>query len=161
MDLTSQDENCDGYESPSSGSGKDLKNVEEIPSSHELLSDGFMNQILPKIRNIKNKIEEVTKNQNVMIESLQKENEKVEEWNAHNEVSTYMTEVKHYHSKLLKIRKEMVKLSEKSAKLKQRSLKLDQIKQKEDLKQKEIKEKQKQEELSLTAKPATLPPEQS
>ncbi|XP_078667476.1 biogenesis of lysosome-related organelles complex 1 subunit 6-like [Branchiostoma floridae x Branchiostoma belcheri] len=134
--------------------------AQEVPVDEEtvsLLTDGLIRKLGPESDSVKDKLDELIRNQEVMIEAMQHENTRFSESEATKSLGELLSEAKRYHSKLVLIRKEMVALHEKSTKLKKRALKLQQQKQKEDLHKEQQKERELERERQLTARPAAKP----
>ncbi|XP_078576769.1 biogenesis of lysosome-related organelles complex 1 subunit 6-like isoform X3 [Branchiostoma floridae x Branchiostoma japonicum] len=122
-----------------------------------LLTDGLIRKLGPETDSVKDKLDELIRNQEVMIEAMQHENTRFSESEATKSLGELLSEAKRYHNKLVLIRKEMVALHEKSTKLKKRALKLQQQKQKEDLHREQQKERELERERQLMARPAAKP----
>lgn len=114
-----------------------------------------MCQINPVIEEIQSKVTLVTKNQDVLLESLHGKNEKLLESNSQKEIEAAMLRIKYYHMKLVNIKKDMLHLKEHTQKMKQRSQKLEVQKQKQEAKHEEQRKKVLEQENSLIAKQAT------
>lgn len=133
---------------------------EDIPVSEhcQLMTEGLFEQILPQMRILHGKLNEVDKSQKVMIDALQQENEKISQWNPNKEIETFMEEVKHYHRKLVGIKKTMIVLSERCNKMKKRAEKVKIRKEKQDQKEQEKRRKLEEKERKLIAKNASPTP---
>ena len=73
-------------------------------------------------------MDELNRYQNSLIESLEQENEKYNEFNKQLDFESIVTKANVYCNKLVNIKKEMQSLSERSDKLKKRALRLQSIK---------------------------------
>ncbi|KAM4602728.1 biogenesis of lysosome-related organelles complex 1 subunit 6 [Polymixia lowei] len=118
------------------------------------LTEGLLSHYLPDLQNSKQALQELTQNQEILLDTLDQEVTKFKECNALLDLNSLFTEAKVYHNKLVNIRKEMIMLHEKTTKLKKRSLKLQQQKQKEALEKEQQREKELERERQLIAKPA-------
>ncbi|XP_056134172.1 biogenesis of lysosome-related organelles complex 1 subunit 6 [Lampris incognitus] len=118
------------------------------------LTEGLLSHYLPDLQNSKQALQELSKNQVILLETLDQEVTKFRECNALLNLNSLFTEAKVYHNKLVNIRKEMIMLHEKTTKLKKRALKLQQQKQKEALEKEQQREKELERERQLIAKPA-------
>lgn len=118
------------------------------------LTEGLISHYLPDLQNSKQALQELTKNQVILLDTLDQEVTKFRECNALLDLNSLFTEAKVYHSKLINIRKEMMMLHEKTSKLKKRALRLNQQRQKEALEKEQQREKELERERQLIAKPA-------
>lgn len=123
----------------------------------EKLVSGVVNQLTPDFKQAQDTLQDLTKNQLQLIDTVTAENKKFDECEAFKEVLQVMEKAKLYQNKLLHIKKDMVMLHEKSAKLKKRALKLQQQKQKEALEKEANREKELEKERMLVAQPASGP----
>ena len=80
----------------------------------ESFSQKFLSYFEPDLRKINEKLREVQQNQNVLIESLSQEKEKLAKCAAVNEVETAMVQINHYRMKLCRIKVNMIALKEQS-----------------------------------------------
>ncbi|XP_038058387.1 biogenesis of lysosome-related organelles complex 1 subunit 6-like [Patiria miniata] len=120
----------------------------------EKLTVGFLQTFLPQAECSNAVLDELMRNQRVLIETLEQENAKFKENKMMSDLSELMTEAKKYHSKLVHLRKEMMSLHEKSTKLKKRALKLQHHKMKQNLQKEQQREREMEQEKHLIAKPA-------
>ncbi|XP_072174039.1 biogenesis of lysosome-related organelles complex 1 subunit 6-like [Diadema setosum] len=120
----------------------------------ENLSMGFLRTLLPHFHQHEQSLTELSRDQIVLIETLQQENRKFAENKMVSELTQKMQEAKLYQAKLMAIKKEMTSLHEKSTKLKKRALKLQQQKMKENLEREQQREREIEEDRKLTAKRA-------
>lgn len=118
------------------------------------LSKGFLSHFVSDAQKARTRLNELTQNQRILLETVQHENTKFSENEHMRRLTETMNKAKQYHTKLLEIKKEMAALHEKSAKIKKRALKLQQQKQKEALQREQQKEKELERERRLMAKPA-------
>ncbi|XP_022084624.1 biogenesis of lysosome-related organelles complex 1 subunit 6-like isoform X2 [Acanthaster planci] len=121
----------------------------------EKLTMGFLQTFLPQAEYSNAVLDELMRNQRVLIETLEQENAKFKENKMMSELSELMTEAKKYHSKLVHLRKEMMSLHDKSTKLKKRAVKLQHHKMKLNLQKEQQREREMEQEKHLIAKPAT------
>ncbi|XP_028678898.1 biogenesis of lysosome-related organelles complex 1 subunit 6 isoform X1 [Erpetoichthys calabaricus] len=120
----------------------------------EKLTEGLVSHYLPDLQHSKLALQELTKNQSVLLDTLDQEIAKFRECNSLLDINALFVEAKLYHNKLVNIRKEMLMLHEKTTKLKKRALKLQQQKHKEILEQEQQRERELERERQLIAKPA-------
>ena len=80
----------------------------------EAFSSKFLAYFEPDLKKINEKLSEVQQNQNVLIESLSQEKEKLGKCAAVNEVEAAMAEINQYRIKLCRIKKAMIALKEHS-----------------------------------------------
>ncbi|XP_039628778.1 biogenesis of lysosome-related organelles complex 1 subunit 6 isoform X1 [Polypterus senegalus] len=120
----------------------------------EKLTEGLISHYLPDLQHSKLALQELTKNQSVLLDTLDQEIAKFRECNSLLDINALFVEAKLYHNKLVNIRKEMLMLHEKTTKLKKRALKLQQQKHKEVLEQEQQRERELERERQLIAKPA-------
>lgn len=118
------------------------------------LSRGFLQSFVPHIETSYNSLDELMRNQRVLIETVQQENVKCNENHIVTELAELMTEARIYHSKLVNVKKEMTTLHERTTKLKKRALKLQQQKMKDNLAKEQQREKELEQERHLIARPA-------
>lgn len=119
------------------------------------LSNGLLDALLPHFQKHEESLTELTRNQELLIETLQQENRKFSENKTVEDLTKMMVEAKKYQGKLTAIKKEMTSLHEKSTKLKKRALKLQQQKMKENLEKEQQREREIEEDRKLTAKRPT------
>lgn len=131
---------------------EDLVSVNE--ECVEKLSEGLISHYLPDLQRSRDTLQELTQNQDVLLDTLEQEIGKFTECNSIIDLNALFTEAKVYHSKLVNIRRDMISLHDRTSKLKKRSLKLQQQKQKEALEREQQKEKELERERQLIAKPA-------
>ncbi|XP_059145567.1 biogenesis of lysosome-related organelles complex 1 subunit 6-like isoform X2 [Physella acuta] len=127
------------------------------PAIIQSLTDGFVTKFLPSLQKSRAAIDQIKSSQNVLIETVQQENNKFVDCPALIDLEKTMSKAKLYHSKLIKLRKDMTNLHEKAKKLKKRAVKLQQQKQKEELTRAHVLEKEMEKERMLTARVATSP----
>lgn len=127
-------------------------NMEEMI---EQLTDGFLSEVQPQLVELRGKTKEITKNQGILIETIQQENRKYSENKEIEEFTEMISVVQTYYAKLKKIKNEMDQLDERLGKLKKRSLKLKEKRQKKDQDEALKRERELALERELTAKPAT------
>lgn len=118
------------------------------------LSFGVLEHCLPDLQKAKGSLEEILRNQTILIETVQQENGKFAECKAMDDLTEMMMKSRRYYTKLMNLKKEMAVLSEKSFKLKKRAVKLQQQKQKEELMKAQQLEREQEKERMLTAKVA-------
>ncbi|XP_030853077.1 biogenesis of lysosome-related organelles complex 1 subunit 6-like [Strongylocentrotus purpuratus] len=116
------------------------------------LTQGLLDAILPHFQKHDESLTELTRNQVLLIETLQQENTKFAENKIVEDLTKMMLEAKVYQGKLTAIKKEMTSLHEKSSKLKKKALKLQQQKMKENLEKEQQREREIEEDRKLTAK---------
>nr|CAB3262651.1 uncharacterized protein LOC100181388 [Phallusia mammillata] len=121
-----------------------------VADASEHLSQQFFTQFAPKLKQAVGKLDDVIQNQSVLTESLKHEHERIKEANV-NEVQIAMTLVNHYRGKLIKIQKDMTSIKESSEKLRREASRLQQVKQREQLKLDEQREKEIAEDQQLVA----------
>ncbi|KAK3570907.1 hypothetical protein QTP86_029444 [Hemibagrus guttatus] len=120
----------------------------------EKLSEGLISHYLPDLQRSRDTLQELTQNQDILLDTLEQEITKFRECNSMIHLNTLFTEAKVYHSKLVNIRREMISLHDRTSKLKKRALKLQQQKQKEALEREQQRERELERERQLIAKPA-------
>ncbi|XP_060780282.1 biogenesis of lysosome-related organelles complex 1 subunit 6 isoform X2 [Neoarius graeffei] len=120
----------------------------------EKLSEGLISHYLPDLQRSRDALQELTQNQDVLLDTLEQEITKFRECNSLMELNALFTEAKVYHSKLVNMRREMISLHDRTSKLKKRALKLQQQKQKEALEREQQRERELERERQLIAKPA-------
>ncbi|XP_064596256.1 biogenesis of lysosome-related organelles complex 1 subunit 6-like [Liolophura sinensis] len=135
--------------------------VEEIPQQPvvdsaliESMTQGFLAKFMPDLQDSKAMLDELMRNQRVLLDTVQQENSKFDECQSFRDLEETMKQARLYHGKLLSIKKEMNSLHEKSARLKKRSVKLQQQKQKMELQRAHQRDKLAERERMLVAKPA-------
>ncbi|XP_071789063.1 biogenesis of lysosome-related organelles complex 1 subunit 6-like [Asterias amurensis] len=124
----------------------------------EKLTVAFLQTFLPQAEHSNAELDELMRNQRVLIETLQQENSKFQENDMMSELSELMVEAKKYYIKLVHLRKEMISLHEKSTKLKKRAIKLQHHKMKQNLQREQQRERELEQEKHLIAKPAKKSP---
>lgn len=83
------------------------------------------------LKSLANPLDELRRNQEVLIESVQRENSRFSDTLTTLNLQEMFRNIAHYQAKLVAIKKDMVSLHEKSQKLKKRALKLQAIKEKQ------------------------------
>ncbi|XP_054721252.1 biogenesis of lysosome-related organelles complex 1 subunit 6-like [Uloborus diversus] len=121
------------------------------------LADGFLSIYIDDIQKAASSLQELTKNQNIVIETLQQENVKFSEVLKLHHLTDMFSRIKHYNAKVLSIRKEMLAIHERTAKLKKRAMKLQQQKQKEALQKELLRDREIERDKQLAPKIATKP----
>ncbi|XP_041459995.1 biogenesis of lysosome-related organelles complex 1 subunit 6-like [Lytechinus variegatus] len=138
------------------GEGSTGAEVLPIPDTCvDHLTQGLLDAILPHFQKHDESLSELTRNQVLLIETLQQENRKFSENKVVDDLTKMMFEAKVYQGKLTAIKKEMTSLHEKSSKLKKKALKLQQQKMKENLEKEQQREREIEEDRKLTAKRPT------
>nr|XP_054750613.1 biogenesis of lysosome-related organelles complex 1 subunit 6-like [Lytechinus pictus] len=138
------------------GEGSTAAEVLPIPDTCiDHLTQGLLDAILPHFQKHDESLSELTRNQVLLIETLQQENRKFSENKVVDDLTKMMLEAKVYQGKLTAIKKEMTSLHEKSNKLKKKALKLQQQKMKENLEKEQQREREIEEDRKLTAKRPT------
>ncbi|XP_072034189.1 uncharacterized protein [Amphiura filiformis] len=172
-DQTSEDKHETGVSEAASGEGEATAEqtvaAEDIEShllpvtdeTLEHLTEGFLQAFVPHIETSYESLDELMRNQRVLIETVQQENVKCNENDLVTELAEVMTEARIYHSKLVNVKKEMTSLHERTTKLKKRALKLQQQKMKENLAKEQQREKEMEQERHLIAKPISKRTEQA
>ena len=128
------------------------ENMEEMVSQ---LTDGFLSEVQPQLLELREKTKEITKNQGILIETIQQENRKYSENKDIEEFTKMISVVQSYYVKLKKIKNDMDHLDERLGKLKKRSVKLKEKRQKKDQDEAQKRQRELVLERELTAKPAT------
>lgn len=108
-----------------------------------LLVSGILSYHVDDLRKMSSHLNELTRNQGIVTETLQQENTRFTEALKLFNLDDLFSRAKLYHTKLQQIKKDMVLVHERSTKLKKRALRLHQQKQKEAL----LKEQQRDREL--------------
>lgn len=116
------------------------------------LTTGLLSMYVDDLQNIGGSLTELTRNQSIIIETMQQENTRFTECINLYHLDDLFAKAKHYHSKLQYIKKEMTMLHERSNKLKRRALKLQQQKQKEALQREQQREREMEHEKQLIPK---------
>lgn len=116
------------------------------------LSSGLLSIYVDNLQNTASNLTELTRNQSILIETIQQENTRFSECTNLYHLDDLFARAKHYHLKLQNIKKEMAVLHERTNKLKKRALKLQQQKQKEALQREQQKERLLEYEKQLTPK---------
>jgi len=98
-------------QSPGQVSDEDITEEERIIKS---FSQKFLSYFESDLNNINEKLCDVQQNQNVLIESLSQEREKLAKCAVESEVEKAMAQINHYRMKLCRIRSNMVALKEHS-----------------------------------------------
>ncbi|XP_028402522.1 biogenesis of lysosome-related organelles complex 1 subunit 6-like [Dendronephthya gigantea] len=145
---------CSKGETSNSYSGILTENVEDVVQH---LTDGFLTEVEPQLLELREKTKEITKNQSILIETIEQENRKYSENKDIEELTKVIAVVQSYYTKLRKIKNDMDHLDDKLGKLKKRSLKLKEKRQKKDQDEAQRRERELVLERELTAKvkPAT------
>lgn len=118
----------------------DAKQGDEV---RNLLVSGVLSYHVDDLQKMSSHLNELTRNQNIVTETLQQENTRFAEALKLFNLDDVFSRAKLYHAKLQQIKKDMVLVHERSTKLKKRALRLHQQKQKEAL----LKEQQRDREL--------------
>ncbi|XP_023240328.1 biogenesis of lysosome-related organelles complex 1 subunit 6 isoform X2 [Centruroides vittatus] len=122
----------------------DLNSKDEISLDKDAinkLSSGLLSIYVDNLQNTASNLTELTRNQSILIETIQQENTRFTECTNLYHLDDLFARAKHYHLKLQNIKKEMSVLHERTNKLKKRALKLQQQKQKEALQREQQKER--------------------
>ncbi|GFS93003.1 hypothetical protein NPIL_566191, partial [Nephila pilipes] len=129
-DEQNKDCNPEIFEKPDSSSAV---------SSHllEKLSTGILSFYVDDMKKTSSSLAELTRNQNIVIETLEQENVRVTDALKSCPLDEMFTRIKIYHQKVLLLKKDMLVIHDRTSKLKKRAMKLQQQKQKEAL-QKEL-----------------------
>ena len=105
-DVSTKDDNA--AEAP--GESVSILNFEVV----HVLSEKFLQLFEPDLKRITDKLNDVTQNQTVLIESLSQEKNKLSKCSAIDEIECAMTKINLYRSKLNTIKKTMAALKEHS-----------------------------------------------
>jgi len=101
------------------------------PSSIEKFCTGFFELYVDNLKSITTPLDELNRNQEVLIETVQQENSRYADAKQSLNLEEMFTRIAQYQAKLAAIKKEMVSLHDKAVKLKKKALKLQAIKEKE------------------------------
>ncbi|XP_076356408.1 biogenesis of lysosomal organelles complex 1 subunit pallidin isoform X1 [Tachypleus tridentatus] len=121
----------------------------------ERLSQGLLSLYLLDLQKVASDLTELSKNQNILIETIEQENTRFSEALSTYSLESVLIRTKHYQTKLINIKKEMTALYDRSAKLKKQALRLQEQKQKEALQREQLREEEVERERQLTAKVAS------
>ncbi|XP_076356409.1 biogenesis of lysosomal organelles complex 1 subunit pallidin isoform X2 [Tachypleus tridentatus] len=138
-----------------------LKEEKGLPKSAlkkevvERLSQGLLSLYLLDLQKVASDLTELSKNQNILIETIEQENTRFSEALSTYSLESVLIRTKHYQTKLINIKKEMTALYDRSAKLKKQALRLQEQKQKEALQREQLREEEVERERQLTAKVAS------
>ncbi|CAL1271721.1 unnamed protein product [Larinioides sclopetarius] len=149
--VISQDDSYSEKEMLAQTSNEDETNKDAIPevlekpdsnsavSSQllEKLSTGVLSLYVEDMKKSSSSLAELTRNQNIVIETLEQENARVSDGLTAYPLDEMFSRIKLYHQKVLLLKKDMLTIHERTSKLKKRAMKLQQQKQKEAL-QKEL-----------------------
>ncbi|CAK8696077.1 unnamed protein product [Clavelina lepadiformis] len=124
-----------------------------ISVTTQTLASLFVSQFATSLNDTESKLNDIQQNQNVLIESLHQERQRLNDHNAVGEVESAMTHIHHYQMKLAKIKKDMSTLKEISQRLRKKAVHLKQQKENEELKKREDRERCMEEDRKLIAKP--------
>uniref|UniRef100_H2Y9B0 Biogenesis of lysosome-related organelles complex 1 subunit 6 n=1 Tax=Ciona savignyi TaxID=51511 RepID=H2Y9B0_CIOSA len=122
-----------------------------VSSESEILSQHFFREFEPMLCETKAKLNDVKQNQTVLIESLEREKDKLKEISMINEIEEAMSTVHSYRMKLVKIKRSMGLLKEASTRIRKEACHLEQLKRKEKVKEQERNRQALEEENKLTA----------
>ncbi|EDO46593.1 predicted protein [Nematostella vectensis] len=136
---------------------KEGASLESLEAAIEILSTEVLAAFLPEMDEAKEKINELTQNQGILIETMQQENAKFAESQEAKALAEILSQVRAYHIKLNKIKHEMSSINERVARLKRRAQKLKSQKEKEEKSKLEAQQRELELERELTAKIATEP----
>ncbi|XP_070537361.1 biogenesis of lysosome-related organelles complex 1 subunit 6-like [Ptychodera flava] len=128
-------------------------NITFNPEATNKLTEGLLQSFVPETESTKQLLNELTRHQGILLETLQQENAKFTECHAMKELVDLFTEAKQYQQKLVSVRKEMGHLHDKTVKLKKRALKLQNEKMKENLKKEQQRDREHEQERYLIARP--------
>lgn len=103
----------------------------------EKLSTGILSFYVDDMKKTSSSLAELTRNQNIVIETLEQENARITDALKTYPLEEMFTRIKLYHQKVLLLKKDMLTIHDRTSKLKKRAMKLQQQKQKEAL-QKEL-----------------------
>ncbi|GFQ97707.1 biogenesis of lysosome-related organelles complex 1 subunit 6 [Trichonephila clavata] len=103
----------------------------------EKLSNGILSFYVDDMKKTSSSLAELIRNQNIVIETLEQENERITDAVKTYPLDEMFTRIKLYHQKVLLLKKDMLTIHDRTSKLKKRAMKLQQQKQKEAL-QKEL-----------------------
>ncbi|PIK60235.1 putative biogenesis of lysosome-related organelles complex 1 subunit 6-like [Apostichopus japonicus] len=120
------------------------------------LSRAFMQAFQPHFENSKESLHELIRNQELLLDTVQQENQKYEENHMLEDVDETMKKARLYQTKLVNIRKEMIHLHERVGKLKSPF----EQRMKENLHREQQKEREYEEDRLLKARPASSQPGQ-
>ncbi|XP_065353704.1 biogenesis of lysosome-related organelles complex 1 subunit 6-like [Cloeon dipterum] len=113
------------------------------------LGESLINIFEPPLTKVRQQLSEASSKQQLLIEQMQCENERIELSQKEYNLQEAFTKMKVYHAKLVNIKKDMTMLHEKSTKLKKRAMRLQEHCQKQALQKELDKERQLQRELKL------------
>ncbi|XP_002119717.2 biogenesis of lysosome-related organelles complex 1 subunit 6-like [Ciona intestinalis] len=126
--------------------------VSPVSSESEVLSHHFFKEFEPMLKETKAKLTDIEQNQKVLIESLEREGEKLKENGDFVEIETAMSTVHSYRVKLNRLKRNMSYLKEATMRLRKEAFHLEQLKRKEIKKEEERSKKMLEAEINLTAK---------
>nr|XP_002119717.1 uncharacterized protein LOC100181388 [Ciona intestinalis] len=126
--------------------------VNPVSSESEVLSHHFFKEFEPMLKETKAKLTDIEQNQKVLIESLEREGEKLKENGDFVEIESAMSTVHSYRVKLKRIKRNMSYLKEATMRLQKEAFHLEQLKRKEIKKEEERSKKMLEAESNLTAK---------
>lgn len=121
----------DGYQCrmPVQECSKEVKNIGTV-SLHKLCK-GFLELYVDDLKSITCPLDEVDRNQAVLIETVQQENARFIDARQTCNLEEMFNKLSYYQSKLIAIKKDMVSLHDRTLKLKRRTLKLQSLKERQ------------------------------
>ncbi|KAG8189008.1 hypothetical protein JTE90_019018 [Oedothorax gibbosus] len=119
------------------------------------LSSGFLSYYVDDMKKSSLTLNELTRNQGIVIETLEQENARVTDALKMHPLDEMYSKIKIYHQKVLLLKKDMLAVYERTSRLKKRAMKLQQQKQKEALQKELQKDRELERDKQLAPKIAT------
>ncbi|XP_071043414.1 biogenesis of lysosome-related organelles complex 1 subunit 6 isoform X2 [Parasteatoda tepidariorum] len=123
----------------------------------EKLSDGILSLYVSDLKKSSSSLNELTRNQTIVIETLEQESARVVEALRTYQLDDMFSRIKHYHAKAQILKKEMLSIYDRTSKLKKRAMKMQQQKQKEALQKELQRDRELERDKQLAPKIATKP----
>ncbi|KFM60540.1 Pallidin, partial [Stegodyphus mimosarum] len=119
------------------------------------LAYGTLSLYLDDTKKISSSLNELTRNQNIVIETLEQENSKLSDAMKMYNLDEMFSKIKQYNVKVQLLKKEMLTIHDRSVKLKKRAMRLQQQKQKEALQKELQRDRELERDKQLAPKIAT------